>query len=414
MPASRTAETSALRTGLSQLALSLSAFGALAVAGAGGFYFFGDPDAGGPKIEIALFNPPAVAPVLKTRLENLSPSIDDEAVVKASASGDETIPDGSGDGGDEGVAKASFTVTEIDNTKTIQINSSSALTKAPLLGFFERTPAGDLPKIAADGKTPAQAYARPFTAISGAPKISLIVGGLGLKASHTLSAINDLPPEVTLSFVPYADDLQTWINRARAAGHEVLLELPMEPYDYPNVDTGPYTLLTTSKPDENLRRLNLLLGKASGYFGVTNYQGAKFATDAHAAGPVFAALRSRGLIFVNDGAAARSVLPETAKAAGLPFGAADRIVDVEPSADAIDHQLLQLEATALQNGDAVGVGYAYPVTIEQFRQWTQGLKAKGYQLAPASASAGVKAFAPTPAPAPVAGPIKLGKPKSPA
>jgi polysaccharide deacetylase 2 family uncharacterized protein YibQ len=384
MPASRTAETSAIRTGLSQLALSLAAFGALAAAGAGALYFFGDPDAGGPRIELALFTPPSVAPVLKTRLDN---HLDDEATPKL-AETDEALPEGSGDG-DEGVAKASFTVTEIDNSKTIQINASTALPKAPMLGFFERTPAGDLPKISADGKTPAQAYARPFTPVSGAPKISLIVGGLGLKASHTLSAINDLPPEVTLSFVPYADDLQTWINRARAAGHEVLLELPMEPYDYPNVDTGPYTLLTTAKPDENIRRLNLLLGKASGYFGVTNYQGAKFATDAHAASPVFAALKARGLIFLNDGAAARSVLPDTARQTGMAFDVADRIVDVEPSADAIDHQLLQLEATALQNGDAVGVGYAYPVTIEQFRIWTQGLKAKGYQLAPASASAGV-------------------------
>jgi polysaccharide deacetylase 2 family uncharacterized protein YibQ len=100
----------------------------------------------------------------------------------------------------------------------------------------------------------------------------------------------------------------------------------------------------------------------------------------------------------------------------MAFDVADRIVDVEPSADAIDHQLLQLEATALQNGDAVGVGYAYPVTIEQFRIWTQGLKAKGYQLAPASASAGVKALAAAPSSAPVvgAGPIQLAKPKSPA
>ncbi|MEP7210653.1 MAG: divergent polysaccharide deacetylase family protein [Alphaproteobacteria bacterium] len=418
MPASRTAETSAIRTGLSQLALSLAAFGALAAAGAGALYFFGDPDAGGPKIEIALFNPPSVAPVLKTRLDNLSPGgLEDEAAARLAAA-DEAIPEGGGDGDGEGVAQASFTVTEIDNAKTIQINSSTALPKAPLLGFFERTPAGDLPKISADGKTPAQAYARPFTPVAGVPKVSLIVGGLGLKASHTLSAINDLPPEVTLSFVPYADDLQTWINRARAAGHEVLIELPMEPYDYPNVDTGPYTLLTTSKPDENIRRLNLLLGKASGYFGVTNYQGAKFATDARSATPVFTALKSRGLVFVNDGAAARSVLPDTAKQIGLAFHVADRIVDVEPSADAIDHQLLQLEATALQNGDAVGVGYAYPVTIEQFRIWTLGLKAKGYQLAPASASAGVRALsAPataTPTPVAGAGPIQLAKPKRPA
>jgi polysaccharide deacetylase 2 family uncharacterized protein YibQ len=307
-----------------------------------------------------------------------------------------------------------MTVTEISTNST---TTAAALPRAPIAGYFERSSAGDLPKIGPDGRTPAEAYARPYAGPANTPKISLIVGGLGMTQKHTLAAINELPPEVTLSFVPYANDLQGWINKARAAGHEVLLELPMEPYDYPNVDTGPYTLLTTAKPDENIRRLNLLLGKASGYFGVTNYQGAKFATDAHAATPVFQALKSRGLIFVNDGAAARSVLPDTAKTTGLAFDVADRIVDVEPSADAIDRQLLQLEATALQNGDAVGVGYAYPVTIEQFRIWTQGLKAKGYQLAPASASAGIKAFAAAPPPAaPVAGagdgPIKLVRPQS--
>jgi polysaccharide deacetylase 2 family uncharacterized protein YibQ len=171
----------------------------------------------------------------------------------------------------------------------------------------------------------------------------------------------------------------------------VLLELPMEAYDYPNVDTGPHTLLTSSKPEENLRRLNLLMGKASGYYGVTNYQGAKFATDARAAQPVLKALKDRGLVFMHDGSANRSVLPETAAGAGLTFSVADRIVDAEPSADAIDRELLQIEALAEQNGKAVGVGYAYPVTIEQFRIWAAGLKAKGYQLAPASSAAGVLA-----------------------
>jgi polysaccharide deacetylase 2 family uncharacterized protein YibQ len=155
--------------------------------------------------------------------------------------------------------------------------------------------------------------------------------------------------------------------------------------------------MTTAKPEENLRRLSMLMGKASGYFGVTNYQGAKFATDGRAAAPVLKALKDRGLVFLHDGAAARSALPQAAQETGLNFSVADRIVDAEPSADSIDRELLQLEALAIQNGKAVGVGYAYPVTIEQFRLWTQTLKAKGYQLAPASAAAGVTARAPKPA-----------------
>ena len=103
------------------------------------------------------------------------------------------------------------------------------------------------------------------------------------------------------------------------------------------------------------------------------------------------ALKDRGLVFLHDGAAARSVLPQAADQTGLDFTVADRIVDAELSADAIDRELLALEALAIQNGKAIGVGFAYPVTIEQFRLWAEGLKAKGYQLAPASASAGVTA-----------------------
>ena len=384
MSASRTADGSVLRTGLSQFALSIAAFGTLAAGAVGAAFFFGDDDAGGPRIELALYSEQNGPPPLLKNRSSLD-ALDVNAAGEPSLVGveyDESIPEDGGDG------EAGMTVTEIS---TNSVNAPTALARAPIAGFYERTASGDLPKIGSDGRTPAEAYARPFTAIAGTPRVSLIVGGLGMTQKHTLAAINELPPEVTLSFVPYANDLQGWINKARAAGHEVLLELPMEAYDYPNVDSGPQTLLTSAKAEENLRRLNILMGKATGYFGVTNYQGARFATDAAAATPVMKALKDRGLVFLHDGAAARSVLPQAANQTGLDFTVADRIVDAELSADAIDRELLALEALAIQNGKAIGVGFAYPVTIEQFRLWAEGLKAKGYQLAPASASAGVTA-----------------------
>jgi polysaccharide deacetylase 2 family uncharacterized protein YibQ len=384
MSASRTADGSVLRTGLSQFALSIAAFGTLAAGAVGAAFFFGDDDAGGPRIELALYSEQNGPPPLLKNRSSLD-ALDVNAAGEPSLVGveyDESIPEDGGDG------EAGMTVTEIS---TNSVNAPTALARAPIAGFYERTASGDLPKIGSDGRTPAEAYARPFTAIAGTPRVSLIVGGLGMTQKHTLAAINELPPEVTLSFVPYANDLQGWINKARAAGHEVLLELPMEAYDYPNVDSGPHTLLTSAKAEENLRRLNILMGKATGYFGVTNYQGARFATDAAAATPVMKALKDRGLVFLHDGAAARSVLPQAANQTGLDFTVADRIVDAELSADAIDRELLALEALAIQNGKAIGVGFAYPVTIEQFRLWAEGLKAKGYQLAPASASAGVTA-----------------------
>ena len=82
-----------------------------------------------------------------------------------------------------------------------------------------------VPVIGKDGGTPAQAYARPFHD-DGKPRVALVIGGLGLNSAATKSAIERLPPEVTLSFVPYADNLQGWIDLARANGHEVLLHRP--------------------------------------------------------------------------------------------------------------------------------------------------------------------------------------------
>ena len=205
-----------------------------------------------------------------------------------------------------------------------------------------------------------------------------MIGGLGLNATATRQAIENLPPEITLSFVPYSDGLQGWIDLARQNGHEVLLEAPMEPVDYPDNDPGPYTLMAQAQGQETVKKLEWLLSRATGYFGVTNYLGSRFVGSDSAMTAFTGALRGRGLAFIDDGSAAR-------RGGGLPRASADRIVDDQLSVEAIDQQLLSLEAGALQHGQALGSGFAYPVTLTQVAQWAQSVESRGYQLAPASA-----------------------------
>ncbi len=276
-------------------------------------------------------------------------------------------------------------VVEAPNQASSGRRAASPLPRAPLAGLTESGPNGPLPIIAANGRTPAQAYARPFTPQPDRPMVSVVIGGLGFNARATTQAIEELPPEVTLSFVPYAQNLQSWIDRARAHGHEVLLELPMEPFDPDADDTGPQTLLASAPAQQNITRLEQLLSRGAGYFGVTNYQGARFATSAQASQPVVQALRRRGLVFISSGIGQRTALSVEAQRAGMANTAADRIIDVRREAEAIDDQLLNLEALALQNQSAIGAGFAYPVTIEQVGRWADDVAARGYQLAPASA-----------------------------
>lgn len=256
--------------------------------------------------------------------------------------------------------------------------AGNPLAAAPLAGLTAPGPGGGLlPVIGPDGRSPAQAYARPFKA-NGKPKVALVVGGLGLNPEYTRRAIEELPPEVTLSFAPYADDLQGWIDLARAHGHEVLLEAPMEPDDYPSNDPGPMTLLAGGQPAETVRKTEWLLSRATGYFGVTNYLGGRFVGSSSAMGAFSGVLRQRGVAFIDDGVAAR-------KAAGPYRASADRIVDEDLSAEAISRQLAALEASAVSRGQALGSGFAYPVTIDTAAAWARSLDSRGFQLAPASA-----------------------------
>jgi len=254
------------------------------------------------------------------------------------------------------------------------------LPAAPIAGLYAPGPGGPLPIIAADGRTPFDGYKRPFTP-NGRPKIAIVIGGLGLNARATRQAIDTLPPEVTLSFAPYAEGLQGWIDMARAAGHEVLLETPMEPVDYPDNDPGPYTLMADAAPPEVVKKLEWVLSRATGYYALTNYLGSKFLASDSAYASFASAAASRGLGFIDDGSAAMK------GSGGLPRASAERVIDDTLSQQAIDQQLLALEAGALQRGQALGAGFAYPVTLDKVARWASGLNDRGFQLAPASALA---------------------------
>jgi polysaccharide deacetylase 2 family uncharacterized protein YibQ len=239
--------------------------------------------------------------------------------------------------------------------------------------------------IGPNGERISRAMARPFHGDPNTPMIGLVVGGMGMSPRVTEAAINELPPEVALSFAPYADNLQDWVDRARAAGHEVLIEAPMEPFDYPNNDPGPHTLLADGPTAENERRLAWILSRTTGYYGLTNYLGARFSASSPAMAQLFASLERRGVAFLHDGAGRRSMIETVGREADARFAIADRILDENPNPASIDERLFALEALAIQNGAALGTGFAYPATVEQIIAWSEGLEMRGYQLAPPSA-----------------------------
>ncbi len=266
------------------------------------------------------------------------------------------------------------------------LSGTGALAPAPDPALVQSTPEGPLPVVAPDGRRAWQVYARPFDPEDKRPRIAILIAGLGPSSAGTEAAIQGLPGGVSLAFWPYADNIERWIRLARAAGHEVLLNLPMEPENYPDFDPGPKTLLTSLSTEQNLERLDWALSRVTGYVGVADFLGARFTASRRDVTPVLEAIQRRGLVFVDSRMTAQSVAPEVAQSIGLPWVSGTRFLDdPQVSRDAIDTRLRELESIARVQHFALGIGSPYPVTLERVAAWAERLDEKGFALAPVTA-----------------------------
>ncbi len=263
-------------------------------------------------------------------------------------------------------------------------NEGAASADARLL---ESTRHGQIPRVSEDGARPLVAYAQPAAESADAkmPRIALVMTGLGISSTSTAEALK-LPAAVSLAFAPYGTDLERIAARARGEGHVLLLQLPMEPFDYPDNDPGPQTLLLSLAPEQNIDRLHWLMSRFQGYVGVANYMGSRFTASEPAFAPVLREVAKRGLMYLDDGSSPRSLAGQIAVGNGLPFVKANATLDSVPTPNEIDRALMRLETMARDKGIAIGVATALPVSIARIAKWAKAVRSRGFLLVPISAT----------------------------
>lgn len=264
---------------------------------------------------------------------------------------------------------------------------SAPLPRAPDPALIEDTKTGPLPIVGRDGREAWRVYGRPFTGDGKRPKIAVVLYGLGSSAAATKTAIQALPGAVSLAFSPYANGLHSWIADARAAGHEALLMVPMEPDNFPQNDPGPQALLTSLTNTQNTHRLEWILGRAVGYVGITDFMGSRFTNSTPHMRAFFRNLKLRGLMYLESNVLSRAVAGEIASASRVPFVPNGLYIDRRASRTAIDAQLVEAERLATKLGEIVVMGFVYPVTLERVANWAKTLNKRGLVLAPVSALA---------------------------
>lgn len=217
----------------------------------------------------------------------------------------------------------------------------------------------------------------------GRPMIAVVIDDMGLDRKRSARAVNLAGP-LTLSFLTYADDLSGQTAAARAAGHELLLHVSMEPTST-SVDPGPNVLLIGETPDEIRRRLTWGLDRASGYVGINNHMGSKFTGDGPAMAVVMAVLRSRGLLFLDSRTTPDSMAAREARRAGVPVLERNVFLDNLNEVAAVNDRLAEVERIARHHGTAIAIGHPRDATLAALAAWIPHLKERGFVLVPLTA-----------------------------
>ncbi len=223
--------------------------------------------------------------------------------------------------------------------------------------------------------------APPPVAPPTGPMIAVVIDDLGLLEAATESAIA-LDPTFTLSFLPYGEKAGELATKARDAGHEVLLHMPMEP-DGP-VDPGPDALLTGLAPDEIRARLGLALARVPQAMGLNNHMGSRFTADAEAVAVVLDEVNTRGMMMLDSVTTPDSVIGELAQALGVPTSARDVFLDNNRDPALIRQQLDELERIAQATGQAIAICHPYRETIAVLNEWLPAARKRGFRLVPLS------------------------------
>ena len=215
------------------------------------------------------------------------------------------------------------------------------------------------------------------------PLIAIVIDDMGVARRRSQRAVA-LPAPLTMAFLPYAGDVAAQATAAQAAGHELLVHIPMQPLGF-NSDPGPNVLDARLGPEEVNRRLLWNLSQFTGYIGFNNHMGSQFTANQEAMAAIMAVARARGLLFLDSRTSSQSVGFETARDLGVTATIRDVFLDNTDSVHEVEMRLRQTMAQARARGSAIAIGHPRDSTITVLEKWLPEIAAQGFRLAPLSA-----------------------------
>jgi polysaccharide deacetylase 2 family uncharacterized protein YibQ len=139
----------------------------------------------------------------------------------------------------------------------------------------------------------------------------------------------ELPVPFAVAIPPATKTSAAYFKAAHDHQREVVLQLPLEPINYPQVNPGPGTLLVTMSPTQIAGLVHRYVDQAHPVIAVSNHMGSLATQDMAVMTAVFRELRRNSLPFVHVSPAAGAVCKDLAADLGVAYNEPDEIIEVE-------------------------------------------------------------------------------------
>jgi uncharacterized protein len=220
-------------------------------------------------------------------------------------------------------------------------------------------------------------------AAGGAPRMAVIVDDLGSRRD-VFDLVREIGRPIAVGVLPELP-LSAWIAaEAYRVGLEVLLDLPMEPYRYPEMDPGPGALMMAMPPAELSRRVSTHLAALPTAIGATNHMGSRMTEDRARMRAALEPLAARRLVFVDALTSNHSVAFEEARGLGVRAGRRQVVVDPAGGEARERERLDEAGRLALERGEAIVLAHGHPLTLRLLKEYVPKWEATGIRMVPVS------------------------------
>jgi len=214
------------------------------------------------------------------------------------------------------------------------------------------------------------------------PQIAIIIDDIGYDKNLAMGLLN-LDKNITFAILPFSPAGTQLAHSLSAKGAELMLHLPMEPTQYPNVNPGPGALLSSMSPDELLTQLRKDIRAVPGTVGANNHMGSRLTADSDKMNQIFTVLKQKNLFFVDSRTSPESKGEQSARMFQLKFSHRDVFLDNFQDVEYISGQIEKLIKQAKDHGSAIGIGHPHQATLDALERELPKIRGK-IRLVPAS------------------------------